>query len=125
MFLLKSGSVLCFSEEAQSASREQTMHSFHMLFCRRCFKYDCVLHAWKPLPTQVRRKVNLIDIFNISCFFHHGYPRGERVLFFKPTFEKINYAGGAANTNLMSNGHAYTQESLKLKFQTFMACKLQ
>ncbi|CAB3989343.1 histone-lysine N-methyltransferase EZH2-like [Paramuricea clavata] len=62
------------SEEAQSASREQTMHSFHMLFCRRCFKYDCVLHAWKPLPTQVRRKspddVQETNPCGEKCFMH-------------------------------------------------------
>ncbi|KAK3082707.1 hypothetical protein FSP39_003239 [Pinctada imbricata] len=65
---------------AQSVPRDQTMHSFHTLFCRRCFKYDCFLHPYHPTPSMLTRKMPetkpLKEPCGTDCYLHKvGYKK--------------------------------------------------
>uniref|UniRef100_A0A665VN01 [histone H3]-lysine(27) N-trimethyltransferase n=1 Tax=Echeneis naucrates TaxID=173247 RepID=A0A665VN01_ECHNA len=61
---------------AKSVQREQSLHSFHTLFCRRCFKYDCFLHPFHATPNVYKRKSKEIrmetDPCGVDCFLLQG-----------------------------------------------------
>uniref|UniRef100_A0A665VMZ7 Histone-lysine N-methyltransferase EZH2 n=1 Tax=Echeneis naucrates TaxID=173247 RepID=A0A665VMZ7_ECHNA len=63
---------------ARSVQREQSLHSFHTLFCRRCFKYDCFLHPFHATPNTYKRKnlENLVESKPCGIDCHMEYPAG-------------------------------------------------
>uniref|UniRef100_K7E0A4 [histone H3]-lysine(27) N-trimethyltransferase n=1 Tax=Monodelphis domestica TaxID=13616 RepID=K7E0A4_MONDO len=55
---------------AKSVQREQSLHSFHTLFCRCCFKYDCFLYPFHATPNTYKRKNTETALDNKSCRPH-------------------------------------------------------
>lgn len=56
---------------AKSVLRDQTMHSFHTLFCRRCYKYDCFLHPYKPSASMIGKRLEArqeIESCSAECY---------------------------------------------------------
>jgi len=83
------------SSDAVATSHEKTMHSFHTLFCRRCYKYDCFMHAIRPGPFQTKRK-SLLDVHDVlpcggECYMHlEKLPSEEVIEEVKPPIEKVD-----------------------------------
>ncbi|XP_041478203.1 histone-lysine N-methyltransferase EZH2-like isoform X2 [Lytechinus variegatus] len=96
---------------AKSVPRDETMHSFHTLFCRRCYKYDCFLHPYHPTPSQTKPKNKEFrtstEPCGPSCFMHKQEycipelptPSTEKSKGspFRPGFRKLG--GGRSNTS--------------------------
>ncbi|XP_074641627.1 histone-lysine N-methyltransferase EZH2-like isoform X2 [Tubulanus polymorphus] len=100
---------------AESVPREQTMHSFHTLFCRRCYKYDCFLHPYHPSPSMTTRKAPATKVDDEpcgpDCFLHDPVVQAKRQKEPQPSTSKepdpvTNHSGKRRKvTNASSNGN--------------------
>ncbi|XP_022664001.1 histone-lysine N-methyltransferase EZH2-like isoform X2 [Varroa jacobsoni] len=66
---------------ALSVPREQSMHSFKALFCRRCYKYDCFLHSQGSVPQHKRRYYDMkvdSEACGDKCYLHLSQVKEER-----------------------------------------------
>jgi hypothetical protein len=59
--------------------RHKLINSFHSLFCRRCYIYDCRHHAYRPLPSTTRPPQEPVSSIPCGehCFKH--LPANKRV----------------------------------------------
>nr|4W2R_A Chain A, Enhancer of zeste 2 polycomb repressive complex 2 subunit [Anolis carolinensis]4W2R_B Chain B, Enhancer of zeste 2 polycomb repressive complex 2 subunit [Anolis carolinensis]5IJ7_A Chain A, Enhancer of Zeste Homolog 2 (EZH2),Histone-lysine N-methyltransferase EZH2 [Homo sapiens]5IJ7_B Chain B, Enhancer of Zeste Homolog 2 (EZH2),Histone-lysine N-methyltransferase EZH2 [Homo sapiens]6B3W_A Chain A, Enhancer of zeste 2 polycomb repressive complex 2 subunit,Enhancer of zeste 2 polycomb len=83
---------------AKSVQREQSLHSFHTLFCRRCFKYDCFLHPFHATPNTYKRKNTEMAIDNKPCGPHcYQHLEGAKEFAAALTAENVEWSGAEAS----------------------------